>query len=62
MESEIINALLRRLAERKHNIEEGLAVGGARSYDDYCKLVGEYAALAATEDEVRDLVRKYVDL
>jgi len=62
MESDIFLALLRRIAERKEHIEQGLAIGGAKNFEDYCRLVGEYAALNDTEADIKDIEKRYVEL
>lgn len=62
MESDVFSALLRRIHERKQHIEQGLASGGAKSYEDYCRLVGEYAALSDTEQDIKELEKRYIEL
>lgn len=62
MESDIFAVLLRRIGERKQHIEQGLASGGAKDFPDYCRLVGEYAALNDTEADIKELEKRYVEL
>lgn len=62
MESDVFHAILRRLNERKSQIEVGLATGGAPNYENYCRLVGEYTALCDMEADVKELEKRYVEL
>jgi len=62
MESNIFSVLLHRINERKQHIEQGLAAGGAKNFEDYCRLVGEYAALNDTEADIKELEKRYIDL
>jgi hypothetical protein len=62
MESNIFEVLLRRIGERKQHIEQGLANGGAKNFEDYCRLVGEYAALCDTEVDIKELEKRYIEL
>lgn len=60
MEDTVFALLLRSIHERKQALQEGLASGGAKSYEDYCKLVGEYSALQRIEDDVKDLEKRFI--
>jgi tRNA isopentenyl-2-thiomethyl-A-37 hydroxylase MiaE len=62
MESNIFSVLLTRINDRKQHIEQGLATGGAKNFEDYCRLVGEYAALSDTEADIKELEKRYIDL
>jgi len=62
MESNIFEVLLRHIGERKQHIEQGLATGGAKNFEDYCRLVGEYAALSDTEADIKELEKRYIEL
>jgi hypothetical protein len=62
MENNIFATLLRRINERKEHIEQGLAIGGAKSFEDYCRLVGEYAALNDTAADIKELEKRYIEL
>lgn len=62
MESDIFSVLLRRINDRKQHIELGLATGGAKSFEDYCRVVGEYTALNDTEADIKDLEKRYLEL
>lgn len=62
MGSDIFAVLLRRVSDRKQHIELGLASGGAKDFQDYCRLVGEYAALNDTEADIKELEKRYVEL
>lgn len=60
MENTVFTLLLRGLAERKQVLQESLASGGAKNYEDYCRLVGEYSALQRMEDDVKDLEKRFI--
>lgn len=60
MESTVFALLIRSINERKQALQESLASGGAKNYEDYCRMVGEYAALQRMEDDVKDLEKRFV--
>jgi len=60
MEDTVFALLLRSVNERKQALQEGLACGGAKSYEDYCRLVGEYTAMRRFEDDVKDLEKRFI--
>lgn len=60
MEDTIFVLLLRGLTERKTSLQESLASGGAKNYEDYCRMVGEYSALQRLEDDVKDLEKRFI--
>lgn len=60
MENTVFTLLLRSTGERKQALQESLASGGARNYEDYCRMVGEYAALQRMEDDVKDLEKRFI--
>lgn len=60
MTETIFTYLLRSLTERKQALQESLAGGGAQSYDEYCRMVGEYSALQRLEDDVKDLEKRFI--
>lgn len=61
METDLFTYLLGRIAERKGYIEEGLAIGGAKDYEEYCKMVGGYAILREMEEEIKEIEKRYLD-
>ena len=61
MGSDILALLMRRISDRKSHIEQSLAGGAARSYEEYCKLTGEYGAYADMESEVKEIEKRYLD-
>jgi hypothetical protein len=61
MESDIISLLMRRIRERMDAVEQALAAGAARSYEEYCRLVGGYAAMREFEDDIKELEKRYLD-
>lgn len=60
MEDTIFTFLLRNIAEQKTALELHLATGGAKSYEDYCRSVGEYTALQRVHDDVKDLEKRFI--
>lgn len=60
MESTVFALLLRSIGERKQALQESLAHGGAKNYEEYCKSVGEYSALQRLEDDVKDLEKRFI--
>jgi hypothetical protein len=60
MNDTIFTYLLRGLTERKQALQEGLASGGAKNYEEYCRMVGEYSALQRLEDEVKELEKRFI--
>jgi hypothetical protein len=61
METDIIAMLAERLAQMKSANELFLATGGAKSFEEYSRIVGEYSALQKVEDELKDLEQKYIE-
>jgi len=60
MEDTIFAFMIRGLNEQKSAIEHHLATGGAKSYEDYCRSVGEYTALQRMYDDVKDLEKRFI--
>lgn len=61
MESDIIALLLKHIADRKTFIEQGLAIGGAQNFEEYCKMVGGYSILRELEEEVKHIEQRYLE-
>lgn len=61
MESDILSLFLRHIAEQKAQIEQALATGAARDFNEYAKLTGQYAAYVDMESEVKDIEKRYLD-
>lgn len=61
MDSDVFSLLLRRTKERMEAIEHALADGNARNYEEYCRLVGGYAALRDVEDDIKEVEKRYLD-
>jgi hypothetical protein len=61
METEIIAAIMERIASMKSANELFLAGGGAKSFEEYCRIVGEYSALQKVEGELKDLEQRYIE-
>lgn len=60
MEETVFTYLLRGLNEQKDAIREHLANGGAKSYEDYCRSVGEHTAIMRMYDDVKDLEKRFI--
>ena len=61
MEGQIFEALILRLNQQKSSIELFLANGGAKNYDEYCRMVGEYSSLLKTEGDIREIEQRFLD-
>lgn len=61
MESDVLSIFLRRTKERMQAIEQALADGNARSYEEYCRLVGGYASLRDVEEDIKEIEKRYLD-
>lgn len=61
MEIDVIPLLREKVTEQKSSIEQFLARGMAKTFDDYHRMVGEYAALEKIEQELLDIERKYIE-
>jgi hypothetical protein len=61
MEGQIFEALILRLNQQKNSIELFLANGGAKNYDEYCRMVGEYSSLLKTEGDIRDIEQRFLE-
>jgi hypothetical protein len=61
MEGQIFEAIILRLNQQKNSIELFLANGGAKNYDEYCRMVGEYSSLLKTEGDIRDIEQRFLE-
>jgi hypothetical protein len=61
MEGQIFEALMLRLNQQKNSIELFLANGGAKNYDEYCRMVGEYSSLLKTEGDIKEIEQRFLD-
>ena len=61
MDGDFVEILLYRTEEQKRSIELFLAGGGAKSYEDYCRAVGEYSALQKVEDDIKDVEKRFLE-
>lgn len=61
MDETVFSILLRRLEEKKSSIELFLAQGGAKSHEDYVRMVGEYSSTTGMIDEVKDLEKRFLE-
>jgi hypothetical protein len=51
----------RRISEAREGIAEYLAQGGAKSHEEYMKLVGKCEALAEIEAEIKDVEKELLE-
>ncbi len=61
MEGQIFEAIMLRLNQQKNSIELFLANGGAKNYEEYCRMVGEYTSLMKTESDIKDIEQRFLD-
>jgi hypothetical protein len=61
MEGQIFEAITIRLNQQKSDIELFLANGGAKNYDEYCRMVGEYTSLLKTEGDIKDIEQRFLE-
>lgn len=61
MDRDLIDLMLVKIAESKSSIELFLASGGAKSWEAYCRMTGEYAALEKMESDAKDLRDRFVE-
>jgi hypothetical protein len=50
-----------KLYDQKSSIELFLASGGAKSYEEYCRMVGEYSALLKMEGDIKDVEQRFIE-
>lgn len=53
--------VLREIAEQKAEAQIHLAQGGAKSYEEYCRVVGAYRALEQVEAVIKEQEQRYVE-
>ncbi|MGC4008840.1 MAG: hypothetical protein QM805_07615 [Pseudomonas sp.] len=56
-----IAAIRHRLTQQKSSIELYLATGGAKSYEEYSRMVGEYSSLQKIESDLDEIERRYIE-
>ncbi len=61
MEADVIPLILSNIEEQKRSIELFLANGGAKSYEDYCRSVGEYSCLQKVESDIKDVEQRFIE-
>lgn len=61
MEVDLIPSILHRIAEQKNSIELFLSGGGAKTYDEYSRMVGEYSALNKIEGDIKEIERRFIE-
>jgi hypothetical protein len=61
METEICGLILTKVEDQKRSIELFLAGGGAKSYDEYSRMVGEYSALLKMEGDIKDVEQRFLE-
>jgi hypothetical protein len=60
MEDTVFVLLLKDITEKKEDIKEHLASGGATSFEAYCMLVGEYSSLLRIEADIKSLQERFI--
>lgn len=61
MGSELFPLLLEKVNEQKSSIELYLANGGAKNWDEYCRMVGSYSALLKVEGDIKDVEQRFIE-
>lgn len=61
METEICGLIVTKIRDQKSAIELFLAGGGAKTYEEYCRMVGEYSALLKMEGDVKDVEQRFLE-
>ncbi len=61
MSDTVFSILKRRLDERKSSIELFLAQGGAKSYDEYLRSVGMYAATNESLQDIQEIEKRFLE-
>lgn len=61
METEVCRLILTKVEDQKRSIELFLAGGGAKSYDEYSRMVGEYSALLKMEGDIKDVEQRFLE-
>lgn len=56
-----MSLLIRRLEERKTSVEQFLARGGAKSYEEYMKLTGSYDAMNDAIEDAKEIEKRFID-
>tara|TARA_B100001057_G_scaffold449107_1_gene490007 strand:- start:1652 stop:1837 length:186 start_codon:yes stop_codon:yes gene_type:complete len=53
--------ILKIIGDQKTQIQEHLCMGGAKTFDEYTSMVGEYRGLLKVEQEILDLQKKAIE-
>ena len=53
--------IIKRIGDQKTQIQEHLCMGGAKTFDEYTSMVGEYRGLVKVEQEILDLQKKAIE-
>lgn len=61
MGSDLFLLLLEKVKEQKSDIELFLANGGAKNWDEYCRMVGSYSALLKLEGDIKDVEQRFIE-
>lgn len=61
METDVLAIVRERIAEQKSSIEQFLARGMAKTFEDYHRMVGEYSALEKMQEEILEIERRYIE-
>ena len=60
-EIDIIPTIISSLERNKSSIELFLASGGAKSWDEYCRCVGEYSALQKVISDIKEVEQRFIE-
>jgi hypothetical protein len=58
---DLIPTIIESMEREKSSIGLFLATGGAKSWDEYCRCVGEYSALQKTLSDIKDIEQRFIE-
>ncbi len=61
MSDTVMSLLIRRLEERKSSIEQFLAQGGAKSYEEYMSITGRYQAMSEIVEDAKEIEKRFLE-
>lgn len=56
-----MSLLIRRLEERKSSMEQFLAQGGAKSYEEYMSITGRYQAMSEIVEDAKEIEKRFLE-
>lgn len=59
--ADLIPTIIENMEREKSSIGLFLATGGAKSWDEYCRCVGEYSALQKTLSDIKEIEQRFIE-